>query len=67
VPQGWHRFVGPLGEVVAIEDRFGASAPLKDMMENYGFTGAQVAERAKALLAAYPERAKKLAGALGSA
>ena len=67
VPQGWHRLVGPLGEVVAIEDRFGASAPLKDMMEHYGFTGAQVAERAMALLASYPERAKKLAGALGPA
>jgi transketolase len=61
VPQGWHRLVGPLGEVVAIEDRFGASAPLKDMMEHYGFTGAQVAERAKALLTAYPARAKALA------
>jgi transketolase len=61
VPQGWHRLVGPLGEVVGIEDRFGASAPFGDMMEKYGFTGAQVAERAKALLAAYPARAKALA------
>ena len=67
VPQGWHRFVGPLGEVVAIENRFGASAPLADMMEHYGFTGAQVAARARALLASYPARAKALAGALAGA
>jgi transketolase len=65
VPQGWHRFVGPLGEVVAIENRFGASAPGGVVMEKYGFTGTQVAERATALLAAYPARAKALAGALG--
>jgi transketolase len=64
VPQGWHQLVGPLGEVVAIENRFGASAPLKDMLEHYGFTGDQVAERARALLAAYPARAKELAESL---
>ncbi len=64
VPQGWHRFVGPLGEVIAIEDRYGASAPGGVVMEKYGFTGPQVAERAKALLAAYPARAKALAAAL---
>jgi transketolase len=64
VPQGWHRLVGPLGEVVAIENRFGASAPGGLVMEKYGFTGPQVAERAKALLAAYPERANTLAAAL---
>ena len=64
VPQGWHRLVGPLGEVVAIENRFGASAPGKVAMEKYGFTGAQVAERARALLAAFPLRANELAAAL---
>jgi len=66
VPQGWHRFVGPLGEVVGIDDRFGASAPGGVVMEKYGFTGTQVAERAKALLAAFPARAKELAAALSS-
>lgn len=64
VPQGWHRFVGPLGEVVAIENRFGTSAPGKVAMEKYGFTAAQVAERARALLAAFPSRAKEMAAAL---
>jgi transketolase len=66
VPQGWHRFVGPLGEVVAIENRYGASAPGKELMKHYGFTGPQVAERAKALLESYPERAKALAKTLAS-
>jgi transketolase len=64
VPQGWHRFVGPLGEVVGIEDRFGASAPGGVVMEKYGFTGPQVAERARGLLAAFPARAKTLAAVL---
>ena len=58
VPQGWHRLVGPLGEVVAIENRFGASAPGKVVMEKYGFSAAQVVERARALLKAFPSRAK---------
>jgi len=64
VPQGWHRFVGPLGEVVGIEDRYGASAPGSVVMEKYGFTGPQVAERARGLLAAFPARAKTLAAVL---
>ncbi|MGD8896504.1 MAG: transketolase [Acidobacteriota bacterium] len=64
VPQGWHRLVGPLGEVVAIENRFGASAPGKVNMEKYGFSTAQVVEKARALLAAFPTRAKQLSAAL---
>ncbi|MCG6919559.1 MAG: transketolase [Acidobacteria bacterium] len=64
VPQGWHRLVGPLGEVVAIENRFGASAPGKVNMEKYGFSAAQVVEKARALLAAFPTRAKQLSAAL---
>jgi len=60
VPLGWDRLVGPLGVVVAIENRFGASAPLKVVMEKYGFTGPQVAERARALLKDLPGRAKAL-------
>ena len=64
VPMGWHRFVGPLGEVVAIENRFGASAPGKVVMEKYGFSAAQVVEEARALLAAFPTRAKELSARL---
>jgi transketolase len=46
VPQGWERYVGPCGAVVGIENRFGASAPLKLVMEHYGFTAANVAQTA---------------------
>jgi transketolase len=49
VPQGWDRYVGPFGAVVGIEGRFGASAPVKVVMEAYGFTAANVAEKAVAV------------------
>jgi transketolase len=45
-PQGWHRWVGPDGDVVAMEG-FGASAPAKRLYEHFGFTGEAVAERAR--------------------
>ena len=48
-PLGWHRWVGDAGDVVAMEG-FGASAPAKKLYERFGFTGAAVAERAKAVL-----------------
>jgi transketolase len=50
VPQGWSRYVGELGAVWGIE-RFGASAPYQVLSEKFGFTAANVVERAKALLA----------------
>jgi transketolase len=46
---GWHRWVGDHGDVVAV-DRFGASAPWKDVAEAYGFTADAVEARARALL-----------------
>ncbi len=46
VPQGWERYVGPFGSVVAIENEFGASAPGKVVMEKYGLTPANVAAKA---------------------
>jgi transketolase len=49
VPQGWDRYVGPFGAVVGVEGRFGASAPAKVVMEAYGFTAANVAEKAVAV------------------
>jgi transketolase len=47
--QGWHRYVGDGGDVIAV-DRFGASAPGNVVMEKLGFTVSHVVERAAALL-----------------
>jgi transketolase len=49
VSMGWDRYVGPKGDVVAL-DRFGASAPYKVLMEKFGYTGPAVAERILKLL-----------------
>jgi transketolase len=49
VTQGWEKYVGPDGAVVGL-DRFGASAPYKVLMEQFGFTPQAVAERALELL-----------------
>ena len=48
-PLGWHRWVGDDGDVVAMEG-FGASAPAKALYQHFGFTGENVAERARAVL-----------------
>ena len=50
VAQGWHRYVGDAGDVLSVE-RFGASAPGRVVLEQYGFTVDNVCARAKALLA----------------
>ena len=44
-PLGWERYVGPQGDVIAVE-RFGASAPYKVLMEKFGFTVDHIVERA---------------------
>jgi transketolase len=49
VPQGWHKYVGPQGDVVGMT-RFGASAPGSVLFEKFGFTPASVATRALRLL-----------------
>jgi transketolase len=49
ISQGWHRYVGTHGDVLAI-DGFGASAPGVLMMQEYGFTVENVCRRALALL-----------------
>jgi transketolase len=54
-PFGWHRWVGDLGDVVAMEG-FGASAPAKQLYEHFGFTGENVAARARAVLDAIDRR-----------
>jgi transketolase len=48
-PLGWHRWVGDLGDVVAMEG-FGASGPAKQLYAHFGFTGENVAARARAVL-----------------
>jgi transketolase len=46
VPMGWDRYVGPFGKVVGVAGRYGASAPVKVVMEKYGFTAQNVADQA---------------------
>src|SRR5581483_7184460 len=46
---GWERYVGPQGGLVVMQG-FGASAPIKVVMEKFGFTADNVAAKAKALL-----------------
>ena len=49
-PHGWHRYVGLLGGVIGMT-RFGASAPIQVLMQQFGFTPEHVVSRAKELLA----------------
>jgi transketolase len=56
VPSGWEKYTGSFGAIVAIENRFGASAPLKVVMEKYGFTAANVADKAAEVVAQLPPR-----------
>jgi transketolase len=46
---GWHRYVGTKGHVIGMET-FGASAPLKDLQQKFGFTPNAVVAAAKAQL-----------------
>ena len=48
---GWHRYVGNGGHVIAMET-FGASAPLKDLQQKFGFTPEAIVAAAKAQLGA---------------
>jgi transketolase len=49
VSMGWDRYVGPHGAVLGV-DRYGASAPAKVLLPEYGFTVDNVIKHAKALL-----------------
>ncbi|HWX03267.1 transketolase [Collimonas sp.] len=51
VSQGWHRYAGDRGAVLAL-DHFGASAPGDVVMREFGFTVDNVCQRALALLSA---------------
>ena len=46
---GWKEYVGLEGKVVARRD-FGASAPIKDLLKQFGFTVEHVVAEAKSLL-----------------
>jgi transketolase len=50
VPQGWHRYVGDRGDVIGVDDRFGASAPGGTVMREYGFSVENIYQRTLALL-----------------
>ena len=68
VPAGWEKYTGPFGAIVGIENRFGASAPLKVVMEKFGFTAENVAAKAAEVVAQLPQQLaarglKKLASA----
>ncbi len=49
VSDGWWRFVGTTGRVIGM-DTFGQSAPAETLFEHYGFSVANVVEKAKELL-----------------
>jgi len=53
VSQGWHRYVGSRGDVLAV-DRFGASAPEEVLLREYGFSVDNVCSLALALLQTPP-------------
>ena len=44
-PQGWHRYVGESGRIIAL-DHFGASAPYKTLYEQFGLTAERVVANA---------------------
>ncbi|WP_199615432.1 transketolase [Paenibacillus alkalitolerans] len=48
-PFGWHKYVGDAGDVLGITT-YGASAPGPKVVEEYGFTAANIAAKVKALL-----------------
>jgi transketolase len=50
-PLGWDRYAGAAGTIIAMRS-FGASAPIGDLMDKFGFTAAHVLVAARAQLAA---------------
>jgi transketolase len=49
VTLGWHKYVGREGEVISI-DHFGASAPGKKLLQEFGFTSENILNRVRSLL-----------------
>lgn len=50
VSQGWDKYVGLDGKTIAIDNKYGASAPQNIIFENYGFTVENVVNNAKSIL-----------------
>jgi transketolase len=48
-PMSWYKWIGPDGDVLGMTT-FGASAPSQDVLKHFGFTAANVVERALKLL-----------------
>jgi transketolase len=48
-PMGWLEWVGPRGEIMGI-DKFGASAPYKEIYRQYGLTTDNIVEKVKNML-----------------
>jgi transketolase len=48
-PFGWERYTGPKGKIVGMR-RFGASAPLKDLLKKFGFSADNVVSAAREAL-----------------
>jgi transketolase len=47
---GWSQYVGPTGKMIGMH-RFGASAPIKDLLKKFGFTPDKIAEAAREAIA----------------
>ncbi|HEX6926034.1 MAG TPA: transketolase [Longimicrobiaceae bacterium] len=64
-PIGWHRWVGPEGQIIALT-HFGESAPAKKIFEELGFTAENVVNKARCALGledSQPELERGLAAA----
>jgi len=48
VAQGWRKYTGDSGDIISME-RFGESAPAKDLLKKFGYTVENVVARAKKL------------------
>lgn len=57
-PLGWERYVGSEGAIVGL-DRFGLSAPAKDVARHFGFEPARVVAAAKEQIARHDSRVRE--------
>jgi transketolase len=49
--RGWWRYTGRTGAVIGM-DRFGESAPARDLFDHFAFTSQRVADAARSVIAA---------------